>query len=251
MLHELIVIGARQPFAVLASDEIPFPSEGPSETANTEYFADNHALCAPTSNNKAPRPRYRRTDKSISKSNPATLPPNEYIAGLINGLIRIPQPLPAKEFFKRYPLKLDGADAAFDLELNEVIVCMESDKTETGKKLPAPLKAPSVTNVTLTTSRGGKLNKRAVLHPTQKVDVISLELVQDLGLTVEKYDGKPVRVLTKADMKPLGRVEVEWRFVGSLQKIRKTTFLVVHIRGFSLLLGASYIQQHGLRVYTD
>ncbi|KAK2732905.1 hypothetical protein FQN55_003867 [Onygenales sp. PD_40] len=168
-------------------------------------------------------------------------------ARLTDGLIRHPEPLQAEEFYKRHPLLPNGADAAFDLRLDEVIVCTGPDSD----KEPASIEAPSVTDITLTTSSGGKFDDRAVLHPKQGADIISLELVQELGLKMRKYNGKPVRVLTKAGMKPLGCVEAEWRFAGSLQKIHRTTFLVVHVRGFAILLGTSYIQQHDLRVYEN
>lgn len=76
------------------------------------------------------------------------------------------------------------------------------------------------------------------------VNVISQDVVEELGMTMNPYSGPPVSPIGKSIM-PIGTVSLEWH-VMKFKKTYKTDFLVFQAdltQGFDVLLGESEIKK--------
>ncbi|KAH0548230.1 hypothetical protein GP486_008059 [Trichoglossum hirsutum] len=93
--------------------------------------------------------------------------------------------------------------------------------------------------------KGRLLFRRAILDSGSYVNFMAGDVQRRLDTEMQPYVGSSEKLWQK-EVEPLGRVEVEWRFVGHSQKTYRTPFLVIEAEDFDLLLGGPLIKEHQL-----
>lgn len=86
----------------------------------------------------------------------------------------------------------------------------------------------------------------AILDTGSKVNVVSQDVVNELGMTMEPYSGPDVTPIGKP-IKPIGRLRLEWHIM-KRKKTYRTEFLVLradHARSFDILLSQGEVARIG------
>lgn len=155
------------------------------------------------------------------------------------------EPVPAQQQEIRRSQRVPSLRGSFSDPVHLRHLRVPTDLLSTSSHSEQSTEWMTIVSMAISASDGSSLFRLGMLDTASAVNAIAEEVVSDIGMEMESYDGPDICALG-VYATPIGTVKVQWHVAGRA-KTYTTSFRVFPdelARGFDVLLGGSFIKKH-------